>query len=427
MLTTPLHIKNAVVYTPDGLVTQDLYINQGKIESLPEQVPSNVRILDASAFILSPGFIDLHVHLREPGFSYKETIESGTLAGAKGGFTTLCAMPNLSPAPDSLESLALQQEMIDRSAQIEVLPYATITKGEKGEELTPISALSFKAIGFSDDGKGVQSEELTLKAMKEIKKSGSFMAAHCEDENYLPKGGCVHDGEVAKRFQVTGIPSVSEWKMIERDISLVQETAMPYHVCHISTKEGVELIRKAKAQGLPVTCECTPHQLALCEDDILENDGRFKMNPPLRTKEDRKAIIEGLLDDTIDCIATDHAPHSQEEKSKGLSASAFGVVGLETAFAVCHTALVETGLCSLEFLLHKLTFSPAKLLGKSIALVPGTDADFTLIDTKSTWQVNPEEFSSMGRSSPFAGQVLKGKIAATWFKGKPIYSKGGLL
>ncbi len=426
MPTLPIYVKNANILTRKGFSSGDLYVKNGKIEALPDKIGEDTQVIDARGYVLSPGFIDLHVHLREPGFSYKETIETGTLAGAKGGFTTLCTMPNLSPAPDSLDHLALQQGLIDRQAHIEVLPYATITKGEKGLELSPISALAQKAIGFSDDGKGVQAEAVTLRAMEEIKKAGSFMAAHCEDEHYLPKGGCVHDGKVAQRFNVTGIPSISEWKMIERDIALAQKTGIAYHVCHISTKEGVDLVRAAKKRGLAVTCECTPHQIALNEEDITEDNGRFKMNPPLRTREDQLAIIQGLLDGTIDVIATDHAPHSADEKAKGLANSAFGVVGLETAFGVCYTALVKTGLCSLAFLLNKFTFAPARILGKTIDLVPGVDANFTLMDIDNTWEVRPEEFLSMGRASPFTGCTLQGQIMATFYKGKPVYSKGGL-
>lgn len=427
MPTPPILLKNARVFTQEGFIQKDLYVKNGKIEALADPIGDSTQVIDATDYVVSPGFIDLHVHLREPGFSYKETIYTGTLAGAKGGFATLCAMPNLNPAPDNPDHLAMEQALIDQSAQIEVLPYATITKEEKGTTLSPIKELAPMAVGFSDDGKGVQSEALLLTAMEQIKQSGSFMAAHCEDENHFPPGGCVHDGLAAQEFKVVGIPSISEWNMIARDIALVEKTGMAYHVCHISTKEGVALVREAKAKGLPVSCECTPHQIALCEEDITQDEGRFKMNPPLRTRKDRAAIIQGLLDGTIDVIATDHAPHSQQEKSKGLAASAFGVVGLETAFGVCYTALVKTGLCSLDFLLNKFTFAPAKLLHKAIDLCPGAPANFTLIDPNATWQVKPAEFLSMGRSSPFSGQWLKGGIAATFYKGKPVYSKGGLL
>ncbi len=424
MPTAPILIKSPLVFTPKGLVKQDVFIKEGCITSVPALLPEDTTIIQGENYILSPGFIDLHVHLREPGFSYKETISTGTKAGAKGGFTTLCTMPNLSPVPDNMENLALQLSFIKEQALIDVIPYGAITQEEKGETLAPIQGLAPYVAGFSDDGKGVQSKKITLAAMKEIQKVGLFMAAHCEDEECLPKGGCVHEGIISKKYNVVGIPSISEWRMVERDIALVEETNCSYHVCHISAKESVDLVRKAKAKGLPVTCECTPHQLALCEEDIEENHGRFKMNPPLRKKEDQQAIIQGLLDGTIDCIATDHAPHSIEEKSKGLANSAFGVVGLETAFSVCYTALVQKGLCTLEFLLEKFTFAPAKILQKNIELLPGSKANFTLIDLAPTWKILPENFKTKGRSSPFENMDVQGEIVATYYKGKPVYTKG---
>ncbi|NLB90223.1 MAG: dihydroorotase [Clostridiales bacterium] len=416
-------IKDAAVFTRQGLVKQTLYIEEGLIAPTPDFFSEEIQVVEGKNLILAPGFVDLHVHLREPGFSYKETIKSGTQAAAAGGFTTVCAMPNLSPAPDSLPHLAMEQQLIDAQAVIEVLPYATVSLEEKGEVLSPISQLAPYCIGFSDDGKGVQSHRLTIEAMKQIKQSDSFFAAHCEDEQYLVKGGSVHEGKAAERFQVPGISAKSEWSMIARDLSFVRETGVAYHVCHISTKEGVALLRQAKAEGLPVSCECTPHQLAFSQKDITHDDGRFKMNPPLREEEDRQAIIEGLLDGTIDCIATDHAPHGEKEKSQGLAHSAFGIVGLETAFAACYTALVQKGLCSLPFLLHKLTYAPADLIRKTIDLLPGNPANFTLIDPDAFWQVNPTHFLSKGRSSPFSGHTLQGDIVATFYQGFPVYQK----
>jgi dihydroorotase len=313
--------------------------------------------------------------------------------------------------------------LIQRDALVEVIPYGAITRGEKGQALADIEEMAPYCAGFSDDGKGVQREEMMLAAMERIKKVNGMLSAHCEDESLIPPSGCVHAGFAAERFHLPGIPSTSEWAPIQRDIELVAKTGVRYHVCHVSAKESVGLIRQAKRRGLPVTCECTPHQLFLCDEDIAEDDGRFKMNPPLRSREDREAILQGLCDGTIDVIATDHAPHSREEKGKGLQLSSFGVVGLETAFGVCYTALVETGRMTLESLLDKLIAAPAELLKREQGLKAGSPADITVLDVHKRWRVEPERFRSLGRATPFAGRELSGKVAATFYRGELVYGE----
>ncbi len=416
-----------MAYLRGRLEKADILLCGDRIEKIGRDLSApDAEVFPAEGLVVCPGFVDLHVHLREPGFSRKETIRTGTLAAAAGGFTTVCAMPNLSPVPDSLETLQAQLDIIEKDAQIEVLPYGAVTKGEKGQALADYAALAPCCAGFSDDGKGVQSEEMMRIAMEGIAAQGGLLSAHCEEESLISPGGCVHDGIAARRYQVQGIPSASEYQQIGRDLSLVENTGVRYHICHISAKESVALVRKAKEKGLPVTCECTPHQIMLCDEDIIEDDGRFKMNPPLRTREDREAILLGLKDGTIDCIATDHAPHTREEKSRGLQNSSFGVVGLETAFGVCYTALVKTGILTLEELLHKLTCAPARILGRDQALKEGALADVAILDLNAKWQVRPELFYSMGRSTPFQGRELQGRAAATFYRGRLIFQKGGL-
>lgn len=405
----------------------DVLIEGGRIAAVSPCIDHpGATVVDLDGMVLSPGFVDVHVHLRQPGFSMKETIRTGTRAAAAGGYATVCAMPNLNPVPDSVAHLAEETALIERDALIEVLPYGAITVDEKGQTLADIEGMAGECVGFSDDGKGVQSDDMMRKAMRRIRAAGKLLAAHCEDESLLVPGGCVHDGPVARRFGVVGISSASEWQQVARDLRLVEETGVRYHICHISTKETVALLREAKAKGLPVSGECTPHQLMLCEDDITENDGRFKMNPPLRTAEDREAIVQGLLDGTIDCIATDHAPHTAEEKARGLAGSAFGIVGLETAFAVCYTALVATGRCTLPFLLAKLTSAPAGVIGRTAAIVPGAPASLTAIDPDARWTVAPQAFHSMGRSTPFAGLALQGQVAMTWHNGILVHRRGDM-
>ncbi len=351
-----------------------------------------------------PGFCDVHVHLREPGFSYKETIESGTRACARGGYTDVCSMPNLNPVPDSAAHLEEQLKLIRETAVIGVHPYGAITIGQRGEELAALEAMAPKVIAFSDDGRGVQSEGMMREAMERAKALGKMIVAHCED-NALLHGGYIHDGEYAKLHGHKGICSESEWGPIARDLRLVEEIGCAYHVCHISAKESVELIRQAKARGVDVTCETAPHYL-LMNDSMLREDGRFKMNPPLRSEEDRQALIEGIRDGTIDMIATDHAPHSAEEKSKGLAGSAMGIVGIETAFAVCYTGLVKTGIITLEKLIQLLSENPRKRFG-----LP--ESGYTVWDLGAEYEVDPAEFLSKGRATPFAGQKVSGRCLLT--------------
>ena len=361
--------------------------------------------VDASSFVVLPGFVDVHVHLREPGFSYKETIRSGSLAAAHGGYTTVCAMPNLNPVPDSMEHLQPELDAIRRDAVIRVLPYGAITEGEKGEKLADLDAMAPYVVAFSDDGKGVQDREMMRAAMLKAKQLGRLIVAHCED-NSLLHGGYIHDGAYARTHGHRGICSESEWRPIQRDLELVRETGCGYHVCHISTKESVDLIRKAKAEGLDVTCETGPHYLLL-DDSCLQEDGCFKMNPPLRDKADREALLEGLADGTIDMIATDHAPHSAEEKGRGLEKSAMGIVGLETALPLLYTELVEPGVISMERLMELLHDAPCRRFN-----IP-TDTGFTVFDLNDTYRIDPADFLSMGKATPFTGWEVQGRCLLT--------------
>ena len=369
-----------------------------------------------SGCALFPGFCDVHVHFREPGFSYKETISSGSAAAARGGYTDVCSMPNLNPVPDSLEHLAVQMELISSQASIHVHPYGSITKGEKGEELSDLTELAPRVIAFSDDGRGVQSEEMMQRAMQQAKKLGKLIVAHCED-NSLLRGGYIHDGIYAKTHGHSGICAESEWRQVRRDLELVRMTGCAYHVCHISTKESVALIRQAKQEGLDVSCETAPHYLVLDENDLQE-DGRFKMNPPLRSREDREALIAGVLDGTVDMIATDHAPHSAEEKSKGLQGSAFGIVGLETAFPVLYTKLVRSGILSLDRLIDLLAFNPRKRFS-----IPMKPEDYSVWDLEAATVICPDEFLSKGRATPFAGWEVFGACVKTVCDGKVVYQR----
>ena len=366
-----------------------------------------------SKYAVFPGFCDVHVHFREPGFSYKETIKTGSKASAKGGYTSVCTMPNLNPVPDSPEHLKEQTDIIDRDAVIEVLPYAAITVGEKGEELVDMESLAEKVIAFSDDGRGVQSEEMMREAMLRAKALGKMIVAHCE-VNELLRGGYIHEGDYAKEHGHRGICSESEWKQIERDLRLAKETGCAYHVCHISTKESVDIIRKAKAEGVNVTCETGPHYLVMDDSDLKE-EGRFKMNPPLRSKVDREALIEGIKDGTIDMIATDHAPHSAEEKSRGLEKSPFGITGIETCFPVVYTKLVKTGIITLEKAIELLAINPRKRFGIKLG------NDFTVWDLATLEKVEPEKFISMGKATPFEGWELFGKCMLTVKDGQIVY------
>ena len=370
-------------------------------------------VCDLSKYVVFPGFCDVHVHFREPGFSYKETIKTGSMAAAKGGYTSVCTMPNLNPVPDSTEHLKEQTDIIEKDAVIEVMPYAAITIGEKGEELVDMESLADKVIAFSDDGRGVQSEEMMREAMIRAKALGKMIVAHCE-VNELLRGGYIHDGDYAKEHGHRGICSESEWKQIERDLRLAKETGCAYHVCHISTKESVDIIRKAKAEGVNVTCETGPHYLVM-DDSDLQEEGRFKMNPPLRSKADREALIEGIKDGTIDMIATDHAPHSAEEKSRGLEKSPFGITGIETCFPVVYTKLVKTGIITLEKAMELLVFNARKRFGIKLG------NDFTVWDLEAIEKVEPEKFISMGKATPFEGWELFGKCLLTVKNGKIVY------
>ena len=366
-----------------------------------------------------PGFADVHVHLREPGFSYKETIKTGTLASAHGGYTAVCSMPNLNPVPDSKENLQKQLDIIENDACIAVYPYGSITVGQMGEELSDMEGMSKKIIAFSDDGRGVQSDDVMRAAMLKAKSLGKMIVAHCE-VNELLKGGYIHDGEYAEKYGHKGICSESEWQQIARDIELVKETGCSYHVCHISTKESVEIIRKAKAEGVDITCETGPHYLIL-NDMSLKEEGRFKMNPPLRSEEDRQALIEGVKDGTIDMIATDHAPHSAEEKGRGLEKSLMGVVGIETAFPLLYTHLVLPGVITLEKLIELMSINPKKRFGIKGGTDEGQQADFCVVDLEDEYVINPDEFYSMGKATPFEGYKVKGRIKHTYIKGEKIF------
>ena len=396
-------------------MTHDFACRYEKIRAFAEKflTDGGLSPVISKKHIIVPGLCDVHVHFREPGFSYKETIASGSAAAAHGGYTAVCTMPNLDPVPDSAEHLQVQLDAIKRGAAIKVLPYGAITVGEKGERLADMEAISDKVCAFSDDGKGVQNDEMMREAMTAAKRLGKIIAAHCED-NSLLFGGYIHDGEYAKAHGHRGISSASEYKQIERDLRLAEETGCAYHVCHISTKESVELIRQAKARGVDVTCETAPHYLVLCDEDMQE-DGRFKMNPPLRSREDKKALIEGIKDGTIDMIATDHAPHSAEEKGRGLEKSLMGVVGLETAFPVLYTELVMKNIITFDSLVELMSFKPKERFGID------TNNDFAVFDISEAYKIDPENFLSMGRATPFAGREVFGRCLLTVQNGKVVY------
>lgn len=396
-------------------MTHDFACRYEKIRAFAEKflADGGLSPVISKKYIIVPGLCDVHVHFREPGFSYKETIASGSAAAAHGGYTAVCTMPNLDPVPDSAEHLQVQLDAIERGAAIKVLPYGAITVGEKGERLADMEAISDKVCAFSDDGKGVQNDGMMREAMAKAKKLGKIIAAHCED-NSLLFGGYIHDGEYAKAHGHRGISSESEYRQIERDLRLAEETGCAYHVCHISTKESVELIRQAKAHGVDVTCETAPHYLVLC-DEGMQEDGRFKMNPPLRSREDKKALIEGIKDGAIDMIATDHAPHSAEEKGRGLEKSLMGVVGLETAFPMLYTELVKKNIITLERLVELMSFKPKERFGID------TNNDFAVFDISEAYKIDPEDFLSMGRATPFAGREVFGRCLLTVHNEKVVY------
>lgn len=415
-------IIGASVFEDNVFKKKNIFIDNGVVSEISERTAEN----DGSLFefencYVFPGFVDVHVHLREPGFSYKETVKSGTKAAARGGFTAVCSMPNLNPVPDSVENLKQQLDIIEKDACISVYPFGSITCGEKGEELSDMEGMAEKVIGFSDDGRGVQSREMMKEAMVKAKKLGKIISAHCE-ENSLLNGGYIHDGEYAKQNGHKGICSESEWAPIKRDVELIKETGVSYHVCHISAKESVEIIRKAKAEGINITCETGPHYLTLCDMDI-KDEGRFKMNPPIRGIEDKNALVEGIIDGTVDMIATDHAPHSAEEKSKGLSGSNMGVVGIETSFSVMYTEFVKTGKLSLEKLIELMSVNPAKRFGIKTGIRVGDKADFTVFDLNEKYTVNPDDFLSKGKATPFEGKEVFGKCKMTVANGDIAYKE----
>ncbi len=408
-----LSIKNAFVFDK-GFEKASFSIVDNTI--VPFSDSDEYTVYDCDGLYLFPGFVDVHVHLREPGFSYKETIETGTMAAVKSGYTTLCSMPNLNPVPDSLNSLNIQLELIKEKAMCNVIPFGSITKAQKGEELSDFAAMAEYVAGFSDDGKGVQSREMMRQAMIESAKYSKIISAHCE-ENSLLNGGVIHDGEFSETNGIPGICSESEYLPIKRDIELVKETGAAYHVCHISTKESVDIIREAKKEGVNITCETAPHYLVF-NDTQIKDEGRFKMNPPIRSEDDRLALIEGIKDGTIDMIATDHAPHSAEEKSNGLIGSLMGIVGLETAFPILYTKLVKTGVITLEHLINLMSVNPKKRFFKGL-----NSCDFCLFDLDSKYKINSKDFVSKGKSTPFENFEVYGKCKLVINDGVVKYDK----
>ena len=422
-MNTRILLKGGTVVRNGLIERADVYVVDGKIARVAADIQpaEGDKIYDCTGLTIMSGLVDLHVHLREPGFSSKETIATGTAAAAHGGFTTVCSMPNLAPAPDTMENLQQQLDIIERDAVIKVLPYATITRKRAGDELVNFAELKPYVAGFSDDGTGVQTEEVMRQAMVEAAKTDTIIAAHCEVDELL-RGGYIHDGEYAAKNGHRGICSESEWKQVERDIELAAEAGCRYHVCHISTKQTVELIRQAKARGVKITCETGPHYLTMCDMDLKE-EGRFKMNPPIRSAEDRDALIAGLQDGTIDVVATDHAPHTAEEKSRGLERSAMGVVGIETSFAVIYTKLVKAGIISLEKAVEVLAEAPRKIFKLGGGLKEGEAADIAVFDLEKEFTVDSDTFLSKGRSTPFEGWQLQGECCLTLVDGRVAYER----
>ncbi len=414
-------IRGCEIYLGGAFVPAELEVRGGVVTALGGGIVpgEGASVYNFKNCIVVPGLADVHVHLREPGFSYKETVASGTRAAARSGYAALCAMPNLSPVPEDAATLAQELGIIRRDAVIDVLPYGAITRGQRGEQLADMSAMSPYVCGFSDDGRGVQSRELMRAAMLEAKRLGKPIAAHCED-NSLLRGGYIHEGEYAKAHGHRGICSESEWGPIARDIELLRETGCAYHVCHISTAESAALIRSAKREGLDITCETAPHYLLLSDSDLQE-DGRFKMNPPLRSERDRLALIEALRDGTIDILATDHAPHSAEEKSRGLAGSAFGITGLETAFPLLWTGLVEPGIITRERLVELMSTAPARRFGIESGIELGGPATFAVFETETTYRIDPERFASKGRATPFAGREVRGRCVLNIVRGREVW------
>ena len=414
-------LKNATVYTNGKFVSSDLMVLKGQVFLSKESTSLSLPVFDLKDKIIIPGLVDVHTHLREPGFCYKETIKSGTSAGAKSGYNSIFTMPNLNPVPDSKENLEVQLNAINKDAVINVYPFGSITVSQNGQTLSDFDGMNEFVKGFSDDGRGVQDVQVMQSAMLKAKQLDSVIVAHCED-NSLLNGGYIHDGEYARENGHKGIPSSSEYLPIERDLELVEKIKVKYHVCHVSAKESVDAIRKAKAKNVNVTAETAPHYLVL-DDSMLKDSGNFKMNPPIRAKEDKDALINGIIDGTIDMIATDHAPHSAEEKSKGLKSSLNGIVGLETAFPVMYTYLVKKGIITLEKLVELMSINPAKRFGLDLEIEEGKTANFAVFDLNKEYTVREEDFLSKGKSSPFIGYKVCGECIMNFVNGKLVYVK----
>ena len=416
-------IKGGTVVAEGVSRKADVLVADGKIAAIGESLTADeqTEVFDAEGCVVTYGLADVHVHLREPGYSAKETITTGTRASARGGVTTVCSMPNLQPAPDAPETIAVEQQMIDEQAVIEVLPFATISSHRAGRELADIEALRPLSVGYSDDGNGIQTEELMRKAMQRIAAVDGIIAAHCEDDSLL-HAGYIHDGEYARTHGHKGICSESEWGPIKRDVVMAEEEKCRYHVCHISTKESVEIIREAKKRCAHISCETAPHYLVLCDADLKE-EGRFKMNPPLRAAEDRTALIEGIKDGTIEVIATDHAPHTAEEKSRGLKGSMMGIVGIETSFAICYTHLVRKGVITIEKLIALMSENPRRIFRLGGAMQVGERADIAVFDTTKPYRIDTAEFLSMGKATPFEGEEVYGRCMLTLFGGNVVWKE----
>ncbi|MBP3579877.1 MAG: dihydroorotase [Clostridia bacterium] len=415
-------IKNADVYVDGSFIKRDVFISGGVVSRIEENIGEldGITVITGKRLCVMPGLVDVHVHLREPGFEYKETIKTGTCACAHGGVTHVCTMPNLNPVPDNAQNLKVSLDAIKKDACVEVVPFGAITVGQKGEQISKLEEMSKDVIGFSDDGRGVQQDALMLEAMTHAKSLDKIISAHCE-VNSLLNGGYIHDGEYAKKHSHRGICSQSEYEQIERDIELVKKTGVKYHVCHISAKESVEAIRRAKSEGVDITCETAPHYLVYNDMDLKE-DARFKMNPPIRSESDRIALIDGVLDGTVDMIATDHAPHSVEEKTRGLEKSLMGVSGIETSFSVMYTYFVKTGVISMQHLMKLMHDNAKARFGLGTDIVTGKKADITVFDLDEKYTVKGEDFLSKGKFTPFEEKELYGKCVLTMYDGKVCYN-----